>query len=238
VLEFNEPASGGPNNFTADVVWGQGAAGNVFDTAKCANGMNITPISAVTMCGGEGVALDQREGLWVVDQSNSRVLEYADAIPTSSSPGPTATPTATSTAATPTATATAATPTATATRTATATPTATPAGKLTINPGSVDFGDKTTVDKASKAKSVTIKNATSKSSKISVSITGETTAAPFAVKKECSKTLAPAKSCEVSVVFTPPDTAEQTGELIINDDASGAPQKIPLSGTGAAPKKK
>jgi hypothetical protein len=63
-------------------------------------------------------------------------------------------------------------------------------------------------------------------------ITGETTDAPFAVKTQCIKSLAPGKTCEVSVTFTPPDDGEHSGELIINDDAMGAPQMIPLKGTG------
>ena len=102
----------------------------------------------------------------------------------------------------------------------------------------MNFGNKTTVGKVSKAISVTIKNASAKKSKINVSVTGETTAGPFAVKTQCIKTLAPGKSCKVSVTFTPPnDTTEQSGKLTINDDAAEAPQMVPLSGTGKAPKK-
>jgi hypothetical protein len=52
------------------------------------------------------------------------------------------------------------------------------------------------------------------------------------VKKQCTKTLAPGKSCKVSVTFTPPDTTLQMGNLIVNDNATGAPQMVPLSGTG------
>jgi hypothetical protein len=96
----------------------------------------------------------------------------------------------------------------------------------------VNFGSKTKVGKTSRAKKVTIKNTSSKKSKIGVMITGETTAAPFAVKTQCIKTLAPGKSCKVSVTFTPPDTTLQMGNLIVNDNATGAPQMIPLSGTG------
>jgi hypothetical protein len=96
----------------------------------------------------------------------------------------------------------------------------------------VNFGSKTKVGKTSKAKKVTIKNTSSNKSKINVMITGETTAAPFAVKTQCIKTLAPGKSCKVSVTFTPPNTTLQMGNLIVNDDATGAPQMIPLSGTG------
>jgi hypothetical protein len=145
----------------------------------------------------------------------------------------TRTPTPSAATGTPTATATA-TSTATSTTTATGTPTATPTpglGKLTFSPKSVQFG-KTTVGKTSKAKKVKIKNASSKSSKITVTITGETAAAPFAVKTQCIKSLAPGKTCNVSVTFSPTDTTSQHGELVVNDDAMNAPQMIPLSGTG------
>jgi hypothetical protein len=96
----------------------------------------------------------------------------------------------------------------------------------------VSFGSKDKVGKTSKAKKVTIKNTSSKSSKLSVMITGETTSAPFAVKSQCSKTLAPGKSCTVQVTFTPPDDGVHSGELSVNDDATGAPQMVPLTGTG------
>ncbi len=159
----------------------------------------------------------------------------------------TATPTATATrTATPTTTATTTatatttiSPSPSMTATATATPTSTPTpgvGKLSISPKSLKFGKTTTVLKTSKSKKVKIKNASSKKSKITVTITGETAAAPFAVKTECIKALAPGKTCNVSVTFTPPDDAAHSGELIINDDAMDAPQMIPLSGTGKAPK--
>jgi hypothetical protein len=148
---------------------------------------------------------------------------------------PTATATGTRTA-TPTATATgSATPTATATATQTATPTATPTpvGTLSFKPDPVNFGS-VKMGK-SKTKKVTIKNSDSKSSKISVMVTGEETSGPpFAIKgAQCVKTLAPGKSCKVSVTFTPPDTGvPHGGFLTVNDNATGAPQMIPLSGTG------
>jgi hypothetical protein len=155
-------------------------------------------------------------------------------------PTRTATPTATSTStgsATPTRTATAtatatATRTATPTMTATPTATATPLGTLSFHPDPVNFGDKTKIGKTDK-KTVTIKNTDGKKSGISVTITGEsTTGAPFAVKTQCDKTLKPEKSCKVEVTFSPTDDSPQNGDLIINDDASGAPQMVPLSGTG------
>src|SRR5215469_9321780 len=129
------------------------------------------------------------------------------------------------------------TPTATATGTATvtATPTGTPtpgAGTVKVSPNPVPFG--TVKMGKSKTKKVTIKNIDSKSSKISVMVTGEETAAPFAIKgTQCLKTLAPGKSCKVSVTFTAPDAGvPHDGVLTVDDNAQGAPQMIPLSGTG------
>lgn len=150
----------------------------------------------------------------------------------------TATRTATATAtATRTATATAtATTTATATATATGTPTSTPTpgvGTVSFNPTQLNSGNSTAMGKTSKVKKVKIKNSSSKTSKIDVTISGETAAAPFAVKPpQCMKTLAPEKSCEVSVTFTPPDRSMHMGKLIITDDAQGSPQMVPLTGTG------
>jgi hypothetical protein len=96
----------------------------------------------------------------------------------------------------------------------------------------LNFGDKTKLGKTEK-KTVTIKNTDGKKSGIDVIVTGETTTgAGFAVKTQCDKTLKPEKSCKVEVTFKPTDTTPATGDLIINDNATGNPQMIPLSGTG------
>ena len=179
----------------------------------------------------------------------------ATVTPTPSTPTASATRTATATAsstssrtATPTATATStssrtATPTATATATAgtiTATPTATPTqvpAKLNIGPQSLAFGQKVTVGKTSKPKTITIKNAGQKKTGLAVNVEMEIASpSTFAVKSGCKKTLKPGKSCKVSVTFTPADTTPQTGTLMIYDNVIGAPQTVGLSGTGKTPK--
>ena len=105
-------------------------------------------------------------------------------------------------------------------------------GTLSFKPDSVNFGDKTKIGKHDK-KTVTIKNPDGKKSGISVTVPGEsTTGAPFAVTTQGDKTLKPEKSCKVEVTFTPPDDGVHSGDLIINDDASGNPQMIPLTGKG------
>lgn len=102
--------------------------------------------------------------------------------------------------------------------------------------GQTDFETGTTVGKTSKAKKITLKNASSKNSHLSAIIQMETVAPPFAVKSQCQKTLAPGKSCKFSVTFTPPDTTPQVGTLMIFDNAAGSPQTITLTGTGKPPK--
>jgi hypothetical protein len=175
-----------------------------------------------------GLGLDSRQFLYLADSGSTRVLIFqhvvASATPTASaSPKPTKTPT-------PTPTATGSTPT--------ATPTPDDAKLKISHKSGVKFGKSTAVDTVSKPKQVTIKNDISKKSAITVSITSESTAAPFAVSIECVTSLAPGKSCKVLVTFSPTNTTEQSRELTINDDKTGALQMIPLSGTGKAPKTK
>jgi DNA-binding beta-propeller fold protein YncE len=206
---------------------------------------NVTPIATISgnqtgLSGPYGIALDSNRNIYVADFSANSVFTYPalgsstgllNEAPTATISGPLTELGEPQFIAVQPAVA----PTPTATATATATPTATPTpepDKLKFKPKSLKFGKKTKVDKVSKAESVTIKNSSSKRSRIHISITGETTVAPFAVKSQCIKTLAPGKSCKVWVTFTPPNTTEQYGELTINDDEAGAPQQIPLSGTG------
>jgi len=138
---------------------------------------------------------------------------------------PTATPTSTATV-TPTATATGA--------TATATPSSTPTPvevKLSIRPKSLRFGT-LKVGTTSKPKSVTIKNAGKKKGLPVIIEMESASLSVFAVKSECVKTLAPGKSCKVSVTFTPASTTPQKGALTIFDNGIGAPQTVSLSGSG------
>jgi sugar lactone lactonase YvrE len=255
VLEFNTPltltAAPGSGDAIADRVFGQ--ADN-FTAGAC--NFAGSP-AASTECGPVGVALDTAGDLFVVDAGNNRVLKYDR--PLLAPPSPT--PTATSTAATPTATATAtatssatstatasstpsrtptptATATATQTATATATPTPTPTAmpSVSVSPPSVSFGTATLVGKTSKPKKISIKNSSSKKSRIAVIVQSETVSPPgsaFALKKQCTnKKLAPGKSCKMAVTFSPKDTTPQNATLMIFDNAPGSPQSIMLSGTG------
>ncbi len=256
VLKYDAPlANPGAPNVTADLVYGQGSAGNNFTAAFCTGLTTATTASG--LCGPHGAAADQSGNVYIADTLNHRITIVLSSI--APTPTPTATATATATAtptasptATPTATATAtptstptasstATATTTATPSATETPTATPtpiSEKLTIKPGSLAFGS-VTVETTSKRKTVTIKNAGSKKTGLAVNIEMES-ASPsvFNVTSECKETLLPGKSCKVSVTFMPTDTTPQTGSLTISDNVTGAPQTVGLSGTGKVGKEK
>lgn len=112
--------------------------------------------------------------------------------------------------------------------------------RLEISPRSLAFGNKVVVGTTSKAKTVTIKNAGKKKTGLAVSVGTENALPPsvYAVKSQCDQTLLPGRSCKVAVTFTPPDTTEQTGHLMILDNVVGTPQSVALSGTGKAPREK
>ena len=118
VLEYDSPLT---TDTVADQVFGQGDS---FTTGTC----NLGGISASSLCGPTGVALDAAGNLYVSDDNNNRVLEYDN--PANTPLPPTATPAATNT---PTAT-----PTDTATPTETPTPTATPTDTATATPTSTN----------------------------------------------------------------------------------------------------
>ena len=117
-------------------------------------------------------------------------------------------------------------------------------GVLDVSPDSLNFGDKTTEGKKSKAKTVTLKDGSSKKSTLDVTVTGESITGPgegaFTITSACTdKLLAPGKKCKVKVIFTAPEnTTPQDATLVINDDAAGSPQMVSLTGTGKPPKTK
>jgi sugar lactone lactonase YvrE len=70
VLEYNNALS--TSNSTANHVWGQG--GNT-SSGSCNNG----GVTATSLCGPTGVALDGSNNLYIADASNNRILEYNEA---------------------------------------------------------------------------------------------------------------------------------------------------------------
>jgi hypothetical protein len=104
--------------------------------------------------------------------------------------------------------------------------------KLVITPSTLSFGKLTLKNSTSLPRPVTIKNASSGTSRVLVSITGQSTSSPFAVSHKCDKTLLPGKSCTVKVTFHPTDTILYSGQLVITDNETSGSQTVVLMGTG------
>jgi sugar lactone lactonase YvrE len=78
VLEFKETttATTAPGNTTANLVWGQGGS-------FTSNTANLGQISASSLWGPTGVAVDSNNNLYISDYENSRELEFDNAVATS-----------------------------------------------------------------------------------------------------------------------------------------------------------
>jgi subtilase family serine protease len=146
---------------------------------------------------------------------------------------PTVTATSTSGAPTPTPTATA---TATATSTVTPTPTATPTavpGRLTIKPPHGNF--KAVALGHKKTLTFTLGNSAKKGPPITFASFTLPTTSPqiFAGATNCPTQLLPKKKCKLKVIFEPVSKGPQPPSAVtIMDNATGAPQTIPLTGSG------
>jgi hypothetical protein len=84
---------------------------------------------------------------------------------------------------------------------------------------------------------VTVTN--SDSSTVNAILTGATTTGPFAVASggTCAiggAGISPDNSCTILVTFTPTGSAPSSGTLVLQDNATGNPQTVTLSGTTAA----
>jgi FG-GAP-like repeat/Cep192 domain 4 len=65
----------------------------------------------------------------------------------------------------------------------------------------------------------------------SLTITG-TNATDFAQTNTCGTSVAPKKSCTITVTFTPTATGARSASVSVADNAGLSPQTVPLSGTG------
>jgi Bacterial Ig-like domain (group 3)/FG-GAP-like repeat/Abnormal spindle-like microcephaly-assoc'd, ASPM-SPD-2-Hydin len=63
-------------------------------------------------------------------------------------------------------------------------------------------------------------------------ITNISVTAEFRQTNNCPASLDPQGSCTINVQFHPRDKGLQSGSIIVNDNAPGSPQKLPLAGTG------
>ncbi|EFH83279.1 N,N-dimethylformamidase beta subunit family domain-containing protein [Ktedonobacter racemifer] len=108
---------------------------------------------------------------------------------------------------------------------------------VSLNPGSINFGNQN-VNTASSPQSLTLINNGSSALTInSIGITGGS-ASDFSQSNTCPispSTLAAHSSCTISVTYQPSAQGNSSATLTINDDASGSPHTTALTGAGVVP---
>jgi hypothetical protein len=86
------------------------------------------------------------------------------------------------------------------------------------------------VGTTSAVQNVTLKNSGMATLTVSsISATGD-----FAQTNTCGSSVAAGASCSISVTFTPIATGTRTGSVSISDNATGSPQTVSVTGTGAS----
>jgi hypothetical protein len=104
---------------------------------------------------------------------------------------------------------------------------------VTLSPTSLAFGSQP-VGKTSTAHDVNLRNTGERPLSITrLALTG-TNASNFAQTNTCGSSVKVGANCTISVTFTPSARGSRTASLSITDNASGSPQTVSLSGTGAA----
>jgi uncharacterized repeat protein (TIGR03803 family) len=102
-----------------------------------------------------------------------------------------------------------------------------------LSPTSLSFGS-VTVGSTSTAKTVTLTNVGAAALSLTgISITGKN-AGDFSQTHTCGTSLAAGKSCTISVDFKPSAKGARGAAVSVTDNASGSPQEVVLTGTGAS----
>jgi sugar lactone lactonase YvrE len=99
----------------------------------------------------------------------------------------------------------------------------------TLSAASLTFASQTEATTSS-AQAVTLTN----TGTAALTITSIAASGDFAQTDTCGTSVAAGTMCTISVTFTPTAAGLRTGTLTITDNASGSPQTVALSGSGAA----
>jgi len=104
---------------------------------------------------------------------------------------------------------------------------------ITVAPTTLTFASQT-VNTTSTAQTATITNTGSAAVTISSIAPTGTNAGDFSVSNTCNGSVAVSSMCTVSVTFKPTASGARSAAVTITDNATGSPQTITLTGTGAA----
>jgi len=115
-------------------------------------------------------------------------------------------------------------------------PAPTPAPDASLSSSSLTFSQQV-MGTASAAQAVTLSNIGSASLSISGIAIGGANSGDFAQTNTCSSSVVAGANCTINVTFTPSAAGSRSASVTITDNASGSPQTVSLTGTGAAPQK-
>ncbi len=104
---------------------------------------------------------------------------------------------------------------------------------ISVSPTSLTFASQA-LNTTSTAQTATITNTGSGAVTISSIAATGTNAGDFSVSNNCNGSVAVSSMCTVSVTFKPTAPGARSASVTITDNATGSPQSITLSGTGAA----
>jgi hypothetical protein len=104
---------------------------------------------------------------------------------------------------------------------------------VTLNPTSLTFASQP-LHTTSTQQTVTLTNSGNVALTLtSIFVTG-TNAADFTESDNCASPIAVNAKCTIGITFTPSATGTRTASISITDSATGSPQTVPLTGTGAS----
>jgi len=104
---------------------------------------------------------------------------------------------------------------------------------LTFSPASLPFGNAVVGTAPALVETVT-NNGSTGVYNILVALSGADPSDFAITSSTCGTSLAPGATCSISVTFKPPVSANYAATLVIHSDAPGAPENIPITGTGTA----
>jgi hypothetical protein len=103
---------------------------------------------------------------------------------------------------------------------------------VSLSPGSLTFASQG-VGATSSSQSITLNNSGNGALNVaSIAVTG-TNAGDFSQTNTCGSSLSAGTSCTIGVTFKPTATGTRTAAITLTDNATGSPQSVGLSGTGA-----
>lgn len=101
-----------------------------------------------------------------------------------------------------------------------------------LQPTTLTFAQQN-VGSISASQTVTLTNVGTAALGISGIVLGGTNSADFAQTSSCSSTLPAGSNCALTVTFTPTAPGTRTASISVSDNATGSPQTVTLTGTGA-----